>query len=128
MPPHGPFERSPDTCGIRTIRHCFTLTSEVPLASGCRNHELLNADEEGNEPAESEDEEPHHLSHFVFAVSFGVALFPFHIGHERVHFEFGCTNTEKVNCCDQPVSNEWHADNVACHWEKHDSKVGAHKL
>jgi hypothetical protein len=54
----------------------------------------LNTNEEGNEPAECKHEEPHHLSHNIFAVTFSVTFFPLNISCERVWLEFRGTDTE----------------------------------
>ena len=114
MIPHAPADGFHDADFAGSIGHLGTLAREVPHAGAGSDDELLHADEEGDDPEESEEEGPHD----AFSL-----LCPFNVSNHRVWSEFCFSHAPDVNSSVDPNEENDHRKEVSNNWKDHDSNV-----
>lgn len=119
MVPHGPSESHEDANFTSGVRHFLSLAGVVPHASEASNHELLNANDECDDPEKSEEVEPEHV--------LGLLL-PLDGGDEGVCNVHWSTNAVKVNGTAGPNDENWDYDQVCDDWKGDDPQVLGDKI
>lgn len=110
--PHGPSESHVYTDLTSSIGHFLSLSRVVPHASERSNHKLLNANDEGDNPEESEEIKPEHVLSFFF---------PFNRGDERVWSKHWGSDTIKVDGTSGPNNENWDDNKVGNNRKGNDS-------
>jgi hypothetical protein len=119
MIPHSPSESHVNTDFTSGIRHLLSLAGVVPHASERSNHELLHANDEGDDPKQSEKVEPEHV--------LGLRL-PLDGRDERVFNKHRGSNAVKVNGTPCPNDENWDNNKISNDWKSNDPQVLCNKL
>mmetsp|Transcript_29339 Transcript_29339/g.44210 ORF Transcript_29339/g.44210 Transcript_29339/m.44210 type:complete len:279 (-) Transcript_29339:438-1274(-) len=114
-----PFQGEGNADSSTRLSGITALSGEVPHAGNGGGHELLDGDDEGNDPEETEEEEPEEV---------GGLIFPLDSSDERRVFILNGTDAVQVDSTGSPPSGDGDAENVGHDGQESNVRVGAHEL